>query len=88
MNSALNNTHGQADRIFYSEGIKETNRKLRLRCVKSPLVVLANDVSGDLERLLHSVSFWQLHMFFWPLLNTSSGIQRISFLLFHSEHKL
>lgn len=88
MNSALNNTHGQADRIFYSEGVKETNRKLRLRCVKSPLVVLANDVSGDLERLFRGVSFWQLHMFFWPLLNTSSGIQRISSLLFHSEHRL
>jgi len=77
---------GRLTVFFYSEGVKETNRKLRLRCVKSPLVVLANDVSGDLERLLRGVSFWQLHMFFWPILNTSSGIQRISSLLFHSVY--
>lgn len=51
-------------------------------------MVLANDVSGDLERLLCGVSFWQLHMFFWPFLNRSSGIQRISSLLFHPEHRL
>lgn len=45
-------------------------------------MVIANYVSGDLERLLRGVSFWQPYMFFWPL-KASSGIQRISsFILF------
>lgn len=51
MNSLLNNTHGQAGRIF-CEDVEEVNRNLRVGCVKEgTLLGLANDVSSDLERL-------------------------------------